>query len=87
MVPGYPGSSEKKGCPAVQREVVAIALPRAGDATSKDRAVADGRFWTSRVIIASIGPDGITAEARDYVLEQRGGRWRVVKMVRLGYWE
>lgn len=74
------------GCPSTGRVVTAIGLPRAGDRTRNESDV-DSRRRTVRVIVAGIGPGGISADIRDYVLEADGGAWKVVKWKRLGFWE
>ena len=74
------------GCPSRGRVVVAIGLPRVGDRTTKVSR-ADPRWRTVRVIIAGIGPEGISADIRDYVLEGTGGAWTVAKWKRIGFWE
>jgi hypothetical protein len=40
-----------------------------------------------RVILAGIGPKGISADLRDYVLEGAGTEWRVIHWKRIGFWE
>jgi hypothetical protein len=87
MVPAEKSSDPAfAGCPSTGRVVVAMGLPRVGDRTTKVSR-ADPRWRTVRVIIAGIGPEGISADIRDYVLEETGGAWNVVKWKRLGFWE
>ena len=74
------------GCPSTGRVVVAIAHPRVGDRTRNATDV-DPRWRTVRVIIAGIGPEGISAEIRDYVVERTGDAWTVAKWKRIGFWE
>ena len=73
-------------CPRTSRLVTAIGLPRPspfGAAGSE----ASARYRTVRVIIAGMGPTGISADIRDYVLAPSGDDWKVVKWSRLGFWE
>jgi hypothetical protein len=74
------------GCPSTGRVVIAMGLPRVGDRTTRV-SHADSRWRTVRVIIAGIGPEGISADLRDYVLEGTGSVWKVVKWKRIGFWE
>lgn len=78
-----PSDGRRSGCPAVKRFVVAVARPRPGDATMPNAP--DSRFSTARVILSAIGPEGTSAEGRDYVLERLPGGWRVVRMKVVGY--
>jgi hypothetical protein len=73
-------------CPRTARLVTAIGLPRVGDSRRKE-AASSSRFRTVRVIIASIAPNGISADIRDYVLEGTSEKWKVTRWIRLGFWE
>lgn len=84
MVPRDP-VRHHAGCPAIERFVAALGLPRVGDAL--DDLKPAPQYRTVRVILAGIGPDGISAEIRDYVLRGSGSQWTVVKVKLLGYWE
>jgi hypothetical protein len=86
MVPDTPSRLAHKGCPQTPRLLAAVALPRLGDADSK-QSKPDPRFRTVRVIVTGLGSEGVNAEARDYVLETSSGQWKVVRMVPRGYWE
>lgn len=87
LVPGDKSSyPEFAGCPSKGRVVVALGHARVGDRTKKSSRV-DSRWRTVRVIIAGIGPEGISADIRDYVLEGTGSVWNVVNWKGLGYWE
>lgn len=74
------------GCPSTGRVVVAMGRPRVGDRTM-NVSRANSRWRTVRVIIAGIGPNGISADIRDYVLERSGSVWKVTRRNTIGYWE
>jgi len=86
-VPGKKSSDPMyAGCPSTPRVVVALGLPRPADRTRSATDV-DSRWCTVRVIIAGIGPEGISADIRDYVLDGTSGVWKVAKWRRIGFWE
>lgn len=86
MVLDAPGEDSHRGCPRTSRVVAAIGLPqmRRPDGLL---ATDDPRAQIVRVVIAGIGPGGISAELRDYVLESSGQQWRVARVAKLGYLE
>lgn len=84
LVPDPPNGSAHAGCPQTSRRVAAISLARA---RALGGTHARGSLTRAvRVVIAGIGPEGISAEVRDYILSNQHG-WTVVKFVVLGYWE
>jgi hypothetical protein len=86
MVQAAPGESPHSGCPSTTRVVAAIGLPRPGDAASEG-ALNDPHYRTVRVIVAGIGPGGISAEIRDYILEAAAHGWTAARMIIRGYVE
>ena len=81
--PDTPDEPRHRGCPTVRRYVVAVAQPRQGDGTVQIPTNEPGRYWTSRVILTSISPDGYNSETRDYVLDSTNAGWSIVKKKRL----
>ncbi|HUQ46029.1 MAG TPA: hypothetical protein VM033_05225 [Gemmatimonadaceae bacterium] len=80
-----PDPVHRRGCPSVDRKVLAVSLPHAGDATTDSLPAAfSSPRWTVRAVLAEIGPGGVAYFATDYVLEERRGRWSVLKQFFVG---
>lgn len=88
MTPRAPSSPPPPQCPRTARYVAAIGLARAGDSDSATATDAPDLSRRSvRVVLTGIGPAGISAEVRDYVLASLAGKWIVARMNVRGFVE
>jgi len=70
----------RSGCPLTPRRVLAVGIPRAGDVLT-DSLPTTFRHprWSIRAVIAEMDRGGFAYRSNDYVLEESGGRWTVLK--------
>jgi hypothetical protein len=75
-----PPAEDRVGCPPTKRRVAAIGRPRRGDVTTDSVVGATSlQRWSVAVIVADMGPYGLSYLKYEYVLEDRNGRWHVLK--------
>jgi hypothetical protein len=86
MTPRTSSSPAPLECPQTARYVAAVGLTRVGDNDST-ATTADPASRSVRVVLAGIGPAGISAEVRDYVLTFLASKWTVVRMTVRGFVE
>jgi hypothetical protein len=83
MIPNSP-KTYHKGCPKKPRQVVSIGVPR----DSVGGTVVEGKLLlVTRVVLAYIGPAGVSYLSFDYALEPTASGWKVTKGRLVGFVE